>query len=282
MIYGLVAALGWGSADLGAAVVGRRIGSFTTVVVAQVAGLAAICLVLLAVRPAWSGTVVDVALLAMNGVIVAAAYVLHYRALELGPIALVSPLSAAYAFVPIALAVGILGERPSAPAVVGAVLTVAGVVLTSVDPRQLSRVEGVSPSGIRYAFASMILFGVAAFVLGTVSRSAGWLPTVVMGRGFTVVMLLATTGARRSVVLSGGSRGLTIGMAVGVADVVGVAAFSRGAELGLVSVVSAVSATFPLIPLAGGITMFRERPAVSQSIGVAFVVGGLVLIGLGS
>ncbi len=36
MIYGLLAALGWGSADYGATVAGRRIGSFPTVIVTAV------------------------------------------------------------------------------------------------------------------------------------------------------------------------------------------------------------------------------------------------------
>jgi drug/metabolite transporter (DMT)-like permease len=56
--------------------------------------------------------------------------------------------------------------------------------------------------------------------------------------------------------------------------------FARGAQVAALSVVAAVSATFPLIPFVGGLVLLRERPAFSQAIGVFAVVGGLVLLGL--
>src|SRR5439155_4098130 len=67
---------------------------------------------------------------------------------------------------------------------------------------------------------------------------------------------------------------------VGLADVLGLAAFTRGIQISNASIVTAASATFAVIPVIGGLTVFGERPAPSQVIGVAFVVGGLVLLGL--
>jgi drug/metabolite transporter (DMT)-like permease len=65
-----------------------------------------------------------------------------------------------------------------------------------------------------------------------------------------------------------------------VVDVFGLISYSRGSELGLVSIVSAASAAFPLVPVAGGIVLFQERPAITQFLGVALVIGGLILLGL--
>ncbi|MGZ4147233.1 MAG: EamA family transporter, partial [Actinomycetota bacterium] len=95
MIFGFGAALAWGFGDLGASLVGRRIGSLATVVLVQLAGLIVVLAVALFGWPSWTGHWTDVALLIANGLIVAVAYVLHYRALELGPVALVSPLTSA-------------------------------------------------------------------------------------------------------------------------------------------------------------------------------------------
>jgi drug/metabolite transporter (DMT)-like permease len=36
-----------------------------------------------------------------------------------------------------------------------------------------------------------------------------------------------------------------------------------------------------LIPVVWGVTFFHERPAATQLAGVAMVVGGLLLLGLG-
>ena len=52
--------------------------------------------------------------MAINGVVAMSAYALHYHALELGPVSVVSPIGAGYAVVGVLLAIAVLGERPSA------------------------------------------------------------------------------------------------------------------------------------------------------------------------
>ena len=283
MIFGLAAALGWGVADLGAALSTRRVGAFRTVVVTQLSGLAAIGLLVLAVRPAWTGSAIEMWYLVANGAIVAAAYAIHYRALELGPVALVSPLTAGYALVPIVLAVGILDEPLSPALLAGATLTILGVVLITLDPRRLGAVGAASRAGVPYAVVSMLLFGLATFILGRASQQVGWLPAVGLGRLFTVAALVPVALLRFR---GGGERTSGVVWAVvalvGVIDMTGIVAFGRGAEVVSISVVSAVAATFPLIPFAGGIAVLGERPARSQGLGVVLVVAGLISLGLAS
>jgi drug/metabolite transporter (DMT)-like permease len=73
-----------------------------------------------------------------------------------------------------------------------------------------------------------------------------------------------------------------IGLAVmvGVVELLGTISYARGAEVGLVSIVTAASATYPLIPVFGGVALLQERPAPNQYLGVAMVIGGLVLLGV--
>ena len=105
MIFGLGAAFCWGLADLWAAMSGRRIGSGRTVVIAQAASAAVISIVVLVMRPDF-GRLGDVAWwLAPNALLAAAAYASLYRGLQLGPIAVVSPVLASYAVIPVLLAV---------------------------------------------------------------------------------------------------------------------------------------------------------------------------------
>ncbi|HXF72167.1 MAG TPA: EamA family transporter, partial [Actinomycetota bacterium] len=60
----------------------------------------------------------------------------------------------------------------------------------------------------------------------------------------------------------------------------GVVLFAWGMEVGLVSVVSVVSSTYTLIPVAAGVAFLGERPAPNQAAGVLVVIAGLVLLGL--
>ena len=97
MIYGLGAALGWGIADFTAALVSRRIGSAATVVVSQFAGFLMLTALLIAAKPPMPDTTHVALGLLLIGVLGALTYRLFYRALQLGPVALVSPIVAGYA-----------------------------------------------------------------------------------------------------------------------------------------------------------------------------------------
>jgi len=283
VLYGLAAALGWGFSDFTAALVSRRIGSFVTVVVSQVTSVVLLLGLVAIVGPSFDGlSPGSVGLLVLNGVMLAVAYVIFYRALAIGPVGLVSPIVAAYGGVAVLLAIVFLDERLSASRLVGTAVTVLGVILTSTDLRKLSEERQRGGTGVALGLASMVLFGVATIVLAYTVRRTGWMQTVVVSRSVAAALLVGASYLRRSGVRSAGAAGLAGAAFVGVADITGVGFYARGAEVGLVSIVAAVSATFILIPVIGGVVLLGERPAPNQLAGVAMVLGGLVLIGLGA
>jgi drug/metabolite transporter (DMT)-like permease len=288
VIYGLVAAFGWGLSDLWAAIAGRRMGSGRTVVVAQVAAAALISLIVAFARPDLSelGTVIP--WLVPNAFLGAAAFATLYRGLQLGPIAVVSPVLASYAVVPVLLSVVLLGESLGGLEVVGVVVTIAGAVLTSTDVRALWEGTRQRVDGLPWAVASTLLFGVATYIMGWASKEAGFLPSLWFGRlSMTTVFLAAALvlwlrprGVRRERHAADPVRpAIGLAVMVGVVELLGTVAYARGAEVGLVSIVTAASATYPLIPVFGGVAVLHERPAPNQYLGVALVVAGLVVLG---
>jgi len=282
VIEGLLAALGWGSADFFGAVVARRIGSLWTVIISQTfTALAATGIVVVtgdSVRPV--ATVLGA--LVLNAIFSATAYMSHYRALELGPVAVVSPVGATYALVGVVLAIVFLGERPSLLALTGGVITVAGVMLTSTDVRKLRAGTHGMPPGLPWAVASAIGFGVGGFFLAYLSRHLGWVVGMWASRcaqlaGFAVVGV----SQRRSLAARPPARtGIGAAIGVGAADLVGVIAFSIGTHMGLVSIVLVASAVFPLIAVGLSVAYLGERPVPNQYMGVGLVAAGLILLGL--
>jgi drug/metabolite transporter (DMT)-like permease len=287
VIYGLAAALGWGLSDLWAAMSGRRIGSGRTVVVAQVAAAVVVTILVLIARPDLSGIPTVAPWLVPNAFLGAAAFATLYRGLQLGPIAVVSPVLASYAVVPVLLSVVLLGETLGGWEVVGVVVTIAGVVLTSTDPKTLRAETRTKPAGLPWAIASTLMFGVATYVMGWAAKEAGFLPSLWFGRlTMTGVVLIAalvlwvrsrSTGEARDRVAPSMLR---LAVLVGVMELVGTIAYARGAEVGLVSIVTAASATYPLIPVLGGVVLLHERPVPNQYLGIAMVIGGLLLLGI--
>jgi drug/metabolite transporter (DMT)-like permease len=284
VIFGLGAALGWGLADLFAALSGRRIGAWPTVVLAQVASALLLGAIVLVVRPDL-GDLGEVApWLLPNSLLAAGAYFTLYRALELGPVAVISPVLASYAVIPVLLAVILLGESLSGLQLAGVTVTIVGAIATSTDLRALRAGTHRMPPGLPWGLASTVLFGISTYVIGWASGRAGWLPSLWVARTTPALIFLVVAvaiAARRPRVSTFRVPVPALGLAValGIVDLTGTMSYARGAEVGLVSIVTAVSATYPLLPVLGGVKLLGERPSVGQYVGVAMVIAGLLLLG---
>jgi drug/metabolite transporter (DMT)-like permease len=279
LLYGLVAAVGWGIADYLAAVTARRIGTFRTTF-----GMQASSLVIFAAIIAGTGQLpvlsadALVAALAMGalGALMLAAL---YRALALGPIAIVSPVAAANAAVTVLLAVVLLREVLS-PLQLGAIAaTIAGIALASTDLRVARETLGRPSEGVRLALVVMVGFGVLGFLLATSSRAFGPLGMVLLLRAGTTLFLILF-GLTRGVASMMVPRGaFAIVVLIGVLDTSANVAFGLGALAGYASIVATGASAYPLIPFALGVTLLRERIAPNQILGVALLVGGLATLG---
>jgi drug/metabolite transporter (DMT)-like permease len=285
MTYGLLSALSWGVSTLLAAVAARRIGALRTVVFGEAAGLAGYWTVFLlghfSFRGLGSGTAW---LLVLAGVVGVVGYLAMYRGLESGHVGLVSAISACYGGVIVVLSVVLLHERLTAAAVAGIVATVAGVML-AVTRRVGSSAPaaGTSAIGVAFGLTAALTYGVAGFMIGRYSVSLGWLVPVVVARGGAMVLLLAVLATPlRSPAVPRLGPGLAWALAAGLADAAGLVFFTRGDQVGLVAVTAAVSSAYPVIPLIGGLLLFRERLLLQQAGGALLILAGLVLLGLGS
>lgn len=282
MIFGLFAALGWGLADFFGALAGRRIGSVGAVMAGQLLSAVFMTAVLVATGESLGPLRSDVWLVVLNGAFAAFAYVTHYKALELGPVAVVSPIGAGYAVVGVALAMVVLGERPSGLALAGAAIAVVGVALVSTDIKKLRHGIEHHVPGLPWAVAAAISFGVAGFLLGWISDRAGWIAGLWGSRVAEVAFFLPLVAvSRRELSQVRLGVGLWIALLAGAADILGVVTFSAGSERGLNSIVLAASAVFPLIAITLSVIVFKERMVTNQVVGVALVIGGLLLLGLG-
>ena len=276
MIYGLAAALGWGLSDLWAAISGRRIGSGRTVVVAQVTAAIVVSLLVLVVRPDLSGIPTVAPWLVPNAFLGAAAFATLYKGLQLGPIAVVSPVLASYAVVPVLLSVVLLGETLGGVEVAGVVVTIAGAALTSTDPKAL---RAGNPNQTRGpVLGDRVDVAVRRRHLRDgLGGQGGRVPAVALVREADDDVRLPRRRTRAVAAFAFGrpepaipSPGRCSGSPSwsGVMELVGTISYARGAEVGLVSIVTAASATYPLIrcwAVSSSCTSARSRPSTSAS-----------------
>jgi drug/metabolite transporter (DMT)-like permease len=280
-VLGTIAALAWGFADVCVTYLSRRGGFFRTLVLTQAVGVATLGIIALALEDLPGPSTAQLLALAGLGPVAVAAYGGFYRALELGPIAIVSPIASANGAVVVLLAVVVLGESLSSLQALGCVLVLGFIMLAALEPKAEAAAEG-DGSGIRLALVASVAFGGYLFGLATFSDELGWLVPVLIARAMTVAILGAVAVARRPPVPGRLRRvGLAGCVVAGALDATGYLAFNRGAEIGEVAITSAAAASYPVIPILVGLFALRERVAGHQMVGVLGVLCGMVVLSLG-
>lgn len=279
--FGLAAAFLWGLADYNAAVASRLAGAFRVVLGFHVLATIALGIIVVATGALAGFDPADLWKFAWIGALGALSYLTFYKALEIGPISVLSPIISAYAAVSLILAVLVLGESLTSGQLVAVVVVMLGVLLASSDLRQMRTIERRQMLGLTLAFVTVIAIGTFVFGNAYYAIEYGWLVPIFLSRGFATVFLLAISlrdGSWRFTDRSPRLLGLIALLAA--VDTGGYVMFNVGAERAETSIVSAASAPYAVIPIVGGVLFLHERPAPVQWLGVAGVIGGVVLLGI--
>jgi drug/metabolite transporter (DMT)-like permease len=284
ILLGLFAALAWGAADYTTTVVSRRSPNFAVLLAAHGAATVFMALVLVAfVDPPEMTTWQWVACLSL-GLLSVATYTCLFRALEIGPLAIISPVVAGWAVVTVTLALVVLQEPLGPMQALGCAAILTGVVLAAT---RLSAGEEGSPrlgKGVLFGLAAMLGLGLYNFFVGDLSQDLGWFMPLFVSRGAGAV-LIALIAARGGLLpwRHMAPRPLVAAMLIsGVGAALGALSFNRGAEVAGISVTSSAAAIYPVFPVAAGLLLLRERIAPSQAAGLVLIVAGLLTLGLGS
>jgi drug/metabolite transporter (DMT)-like permease len=203
-----------------------------------------------------------------------------YRALAIGPVAVVAPVVASYVAVTVLLVVVFLGERLSAAQAAAAVVTFVGVVATSTDARQLRATLGRPIPGVRIGLLATIGFGTWGAVFAAATRAFPWPAVLLLLRAAGAVVAGVVVLARRDDLrVFRDRRALALTVTVGILDTLANALFALGIESGYASIAASGSGAYPIIPAVLGVVALRERLAPNQYAGIAILVCGLVALG---
>jgi drug/metabolite transporter (DMT)-like permease len=277
VIFGLSTALSWGLEDYLLAVASRRIGAFTALLGLHFASIAVLAALVVGdgtwTELKWSqaGALVAVGLVGGLG------YLCFLRALMLGPVSIVSAIVSGYAVVILLWALAVLGERPGPAQAVGIGITLTGVVFASVrfgDLRQLTR--GVP--GLWLSLVATLTLGSWIFAIQAYGDDVGIAVSLLVGRGSAAVLLLSAFVFGGAAVISS-ARMSALAIVAGLLDTLGYVLFQLGTDHEQTGVVAVASSTYFLVPVALGVWLLRERPALNQWCGIALIVAGLALLG---
>jgi drug/metabolite transporter (DMT)-like permease len=276
VLLALAASFAWGFADFGAGTTARRVPVFVVASVSQIAGLLFVGAIVLAT----AGEVPSrrqLAWAAFAGVVGAVGLSFFYRALAVGTMGIIGPITATAAIVPIAYGLG-RGERPSSVQGIGVGLAVIGVIAASLEPLPEGRGRRRLGIGVGFALAAAFLFG---WSLVGLSRAApggvAWATLTMRIAAVPIVLVLALTLQRRAPT----RRGWLVLTAVGVADAGATLLYGAATTRGLLSVIGVLSSLYPIVIVVLARVLLAERVARSQLAGVAVALAGVALITAG-
>ncbi len=271
VVLGLLSGLSWGVADFFGGVASRRAAVLAVVVLAQCVGLLLILSVVVIVRPDVPPAG-DLALASLSGVAGLVGLAAFYRAMAIGTISLVAPISALGAVVPIAVDL-IAGRIPGALALVGMVVALAGACLAARAPGPASR------RGIGLAVVAALGFG-GFFSLLAAGSGASPIWAIVAARGTSVpIGLIVLVAAGTSLAMS--RRTALFVVCSGSLDVCANLLFAAGSQRGAVSVVAVLGSLYPVTTVVLAGTVLHERLGRLQAAGAGVAVGGVLLIAAG-
>jgi drug/metabolite transporter (DMT)-like permease len=287
----LIAALCWGSTDVMGTIGGRRLGSLPVIAIAQASSLAVTAVVALGLRLQLPSDPFVLLLAGVFGVVAAGAYLSFFTALRIGPLAVVSPVVAAYGGLTVLLAVLVRGETLHPIQALGAMLATAGVVLTGIVFDGGWRGTRIVGRGVLFSLVAMFLFAVLTVGLATPIRIAGWLPVLLASRVanaltiWTVLVVVVVARPRGSETLLATTAGRTnravlAAVAAGVLDIVGFVAFAIGLERAPTWIVGLASSFGPVVAVIVAVVLWGERLRASQWVGLAGIAAGLVAVAL--
>ena len=206
-----------------------------------------------------------------------------YRALAIGKMGVVAPIIGSSAAVPMIW--GLLqGDQLTTSQVVGAVGCLTGILVVTRGSREA---DGYSANGeaarsgagpIALAVIAAVVFGASLVFLSAGSDEAPLMTTVVMRAAACVVAtpVMLLSRARRRL----DRRGFAPVLAIGMLDAGAYLAFSWASSAAELSIVSVLSALYPVVTAVLAFFLHDERLSRSQLVGVALTIGGVVAIAL--
>ncbi len=282
-VLGLLSALVYGSADFLGGVAARRIGPIRTTAVGAVSGLALLLLAVPAAGGVWSPAALGWG--ALSGLVGSAAVGLLYACLAIGPMSILSPLTALVsALVPMAWGL-IGGDRFGIVGYVALGLALVAVVLVGFVPEK----GAVRPSAraLGMAVAAGALIGVFLILLDQTPDDSGVVPLIanraVNGAIMWAVVALLVLRRRahaRDEAPRLALRGAGIAAAGGALDASANLLILIGLRAGDLTTMSVLVALYPAGTILLAAVVLRERVAPVQWAGLALAITAAALLAL--
>ena len=275
--YSLAAAASWGLADFLAGLKSRTLSVLTVLLWVEGAGLVAV-LTLIAVTATAPPDARSLVASAVAGAAGLSALGAFYKALSIGTMSIVAPISATGVALPVL--VGLVGGDALQPVVaLGLVVTVGGVLLASREEVKPEERRGPNRPAIVLALAAAVGFGLY-FVFADVAADGSILWLLATGR-LVVLPAIVLIAHRRGVSLAPPPDQRPQLAAIGIVDLSATGLYGLATTRGALSIVAVVGSLYPVVTILLARGVLGERLTQIQGAGVLAALVGVGMVSAG-
>lgn len=284
VLIGMTGALIFGGADFIGGMAAKRISAVRVTALGGLSGFVVLGLALPVIGGTWSTKAAVLG--GISGVTGALAVVLLYACLAIGPMSILSPLTAVVSAVVPVLAGAVRGERLNSLGAVAIGLALVAVVLVGFVPER----GAVRPSlkALAMATGAGALIGVFLIVIDLTPNDSGLVPLVVNRAVnatvmFSIIGILLLWSRRRGAPAPSGrgwKPGLVFGLVGGAVDAIANALLLLGLRLGELTIQSVLTALYPAGTIILAAVVLRERIAPVQIVGLVLALVAAAMLAL--
>jgi drug/metabolite transporter (DMT)-like permease len=281
IVLALLTAVSYGAGDFLGGLAARRQSALRVTLLSQACG----AMVLVVLVPVLGGepSVHALTLGAVAGLAGALAVTVFYRAMAVGAMSVIAPVSAlTAAALPVVWGL-VIGERPSVASLVGVVIALAAIVLVSQhgdstpsDPEQWRTSATSHRSTVLLGLLAGALFGILFTILDGVPDEAELWP-LVGARAASIPFLLLLVGVTRTTLRPEPGTAWVI-VACGVFDMLANVFLLLAFGQGLLVLVAVIASLYPASTLVLARVVLKERVRPVQRAGLAIAALAVVLI----
>ena len=273
----LFASMSWGLADFLSGLKSRRLGVLLVLFWVEVSGLIVVgTIIAVSGEPLPDGRTILYA--AIAGAAGTSALGAFYRALAVGTMSIVAPISATGVMLPVIVGL-VSGDELTVVIGAGMGVAILGVLLASREEVEELEQGGPQRPAVLLALAAALGFGLY-FTFGDIAADGSVLWLLAIGRLIALPFITALLLRARATFVPPPTDRWQLAL-IGCADLIATGLYGVATTKGALSVVAVVGSLYPVVTVLLARAVLHERIARLQAVGVALALLGVAMVSAG-
>lgn len=280
ILAGLGGMLGWGVSDFFANTTSERIGHTKTLFWSQIAGLLLVVFLTLLIPISLSTSPLLLTLSVVAGIGYAVGYLLFYKGFEIGNVSVVSAVVNLQTIFVMLIAYFLFEQTLSIIQIPAIFLVILGILLVSVNFKELTAGTVSLLAGVKETLISTILFGVIYWPLQEfIVEQTSWILTIIIIKvvALATISLIAGWQKESLLVTKVSRKQIFVLSLIGILEALAVVSVALGLTYGDSIIVAPISSALTLVTVGLAMMFLNEKLTRIQLVGILITISGIIL-----